>query len=170
MAPRETQMVSYGSCFQKTCEAGKSVFGLRRCVRIAYEPISMSAQGNPKIEEKGTSRNRFCKRVPKGLQMGGSISGVAPPWRLSEHFCRPKLVFDTPQKTRRVQSAPVAKTSSEMISKVEQMTIKVPMKVNSWGALTMILTVARRTARSALNKPFVERVLVGTRLLTQPAY
>ena len=30
----------------------KSVFGLRRRVRIAYEPILWSAQGDPKIEEK----------------------------------------------------------------------------------------------------------------------
>ena len=64
------------------------MFGLRRRVRIAYEPIPWSDQGDPKIEEKTQpiSESLFLtkkhenlkKRAPKGLQKGDFISGVAP--------------------------------------------------------------------------------------------
>ncbi len=38
--------------FSENIRKQKSVFGLRRRVRIAYEPIPWSAQGDPKIEKK----------------------------------------------------------------------------------------------------------------------
>ena len=63
------------------------MFGLRRRGRIAYEPIPWSAQGEPTIEEK-TVRNseplclgkhfkKYEKWIPKGLQKGEFISGLA---------------------------------------------------------------------------------------------
>ena len=83
----------------------KSVFGLRRRVRIAYEPIPWSAQGDPKIEEKkehisephffSKKCKNYQKRAPKGLQMGDFISGVAPLWRLLGHLWCPKPFFDS---------------------------------------------------------------------------
>ena len=48
----EPKMKPFGSKFSEKVRNRKSVFGLRRRVRIAYEPIPWSAQGNPKIEEK----------------------------------------------------------------------------------------------------------------------
>ena len=45
-------MMSLGSYFLEKIKKLKSVFGLRRRVRIAYEPIPWSAQGDPKIQEK----------------------------------------------------------------------------------------------------------------------
>ena len=64
------------------------MFGLRRRVRIAYEPIPWSAQGDQKIEEKkqpiseplflAKTMEIFKKRAPKGLQKGEFISRVAP--------------------------------------------------------------------------------------------
>ena len=66
----------------------KSVFGLRRRVRIAYEPIPWSAQGDKKIEEKkqpiseplcfSKKHETLQKRLPTGVQKGDFISGVAP--------------------------------------------------------------------------------------------
>ena len=44
--------MSVGSYFSEKLRKQKSVFGLRRHGRIAYEPILWSAQGDPKIEEK----------------------------------------------------------------------------------------------------------------------
>ena len=53
-------VTSFGSCLSKAVQKWKSVFGLRRRVRIAYEPILWSAQGAPKIEEKrDIFQNRF---------------------------------------------------------------------------------------------------------------
>ena len=76
------------------------MFRLRRRVRIAYEPIPWSAQGDPKIEEKKEPIseplfvNKKCEKdenkAPKGLQMGEGISGVAPLWRLLGHFWCPE--------------------------------------------------------------------------------
>ena len=64
------------------------MFGLRRRVRIACEPIPWSAQGDQQIEEKKqpiseplflAEKMKNCeKRAPKGLQKGEFISGVAP--------------------------------------------------------------------------------------------
>ena len=68
------------------------MFGLRRRVRIACEPIPWSAQGDQKIEEKkppiseplflAKKTKIFKKRAPKGLQKGDGISGqtlLGPP-------------------------------------------------------------------------------------------
>ncbi len=96
-------MRSSGSYFLEKMRKWKSVFGLRRRVRIAYEPIPWSAQGDPKSKKKrDIFQNRFFskkmkmyeKRAPKGLQMGEFISGVVPLWRLLGHFWRPKPFFD----------------------------------------------------------------------------
>ena len=64
------------------------MFGLRRRVRIAYEPLPWSAQGDQKIEEKkqpiseplflAKKLKMLGKRAPKGLQKGDHISGKAP--------------------------------------------------------------------------------------------
>ena len=48
-------MWSVGAYFSENFRKRKSVFGLRRRVRIAYEPILQSAQGDPKNEEKRES-------------------------------------------------------------------------------------------------------------------
>ena len=78
------KVTSFGSCFLEAVRKWKSVFGLRRRVRIAYEPILWSAQGDPKIEEKRDTFQNHCfyrkntkmyeNRAPKGLQMGEGIS------------------------------------------------------------------------------------------------
>ena len=46
------KMMSFGSSFWEEMWKRKNGFGLRRRVRIAYEPIPWSAQGDPQIEEK----------------------------------------------------------------------------------------------------------------------
>jgi len=46
---------SMGTYFSESVQKQKSVFGLHRRVRIAYEPILRSAQGDPKNEEKRES-------------------------------------------------------------------------------------------------------------------
>ena len=46
------KMKSYGAYFLEKMQKRKSVFRLRRRVRIACEPIPWSAQGDPKIKEK----------------------------------------------------------------------------------------------------------------------
>jgi len=46
---------STGAYVSENMQKRKSVFGLRRRVRIAYEPIPCSAQADPKIEEKRES-------------------------------------------------------------------------------------------------------------------
>ncbi len=76
------------------------MFGLRRRVRIAYEPIPWSAQGDQQIEEKKQPISELLflarmlkileKRAPKGLQKGDFISGVAPlgaPLEPQADFC-----------------------------------------------------------------------------------
>ena len=52
------KMKTFGSKFSEKVRKRKSVFGLRRRARIAYEPILWSAQGDPKIEEKNRFQNR----------------------------------------------------------------------------------------------------------------
>ena len=74
-------------CF-RTKWKWKSVFGLRRRVRIAYEPIPGSAQGDKKNEEKqqpisgplffSKKQETLQKRPPTSVQKGDSISGLAP--------------------------------------------------------------------------------------------
>ena len=46
------KMKSCGAYFLEKMQKRKSVFRLRRRVRIACEPIPWSAQGDPKIKEK----------------------------------------------------------------------------------------------------------------------
>ena len=46
------QMKAVGNYFSEKATNRKNVFGLRRRVRIAYEPIPWSAQGDAQIEEK----------------------------------------------------------------------------------------------------------------------
>ena len=63
------------------------MFGLRRRVRIAYEPIPWSAQGNRKSKKKqqpiselvflAEQTEIFKKRAPQGLQKAASEKGVA---------------------------------------------------------------------------------------------
>ena len=75
------------------------MFGLRRHVGIAYEPILWNAQGDPQIEEKNghisealilaKNVNMYEKRVPKGLQKVASEKGVAPLGRLLGHLWFP---------------------------------------------------------------------------------
>ena len=77
------------------------MFGLRRCVRIACEPIPWSGQGGQTNEEKQQPIsepsffvNRYNMRknkLPKGLQKGEKISGKTPLGAPLD----PKLVFDS---------------------------------------------------------------------------
>ena len=46
------KMKAFGNYFSEKATNRKSVFGLRRRARIAYEPIPWSAQGDAKIEEQ----------------------------------------------------------------------------------------------------------------------
>ena len=68
------------------------MFGLRRRVRIAYEPIPWSAQSDQKNEEQkqpisellfSAKKTKIFKKIaPKGLQKGDGISGqtlLGPP-------------------------------------------------------------------------------------------
>ena len=82
-------MKTLGSYFSEKMQNWKSVFGLRRRGRIAYEPVPWSAQGDPEIEEKKghisellfyekIQKNTGGKKIPKGIQKGDFISGVAP--------------------------------------------------------------------------------------------
>ena len=119
-------MRSCGNYFLEKVQKWKSVFGLRRRVRIAYEPIPWSAQGDQKIEEKNNLfQNRsfqqkktkiFKQRAPKGLQKGDFISGVAPlgtPLEPQADFWFKKWAHNSPQ------SAPGTETKcSKMIPKV----------------------------------------------------
>ena len=69
---------STGSYFLETVWKWKTVFGLRRRVRIAYEPTPWSAQGDQKNEEKKQPISEplfftkniemLKKRAPKGTQ------------------------------------------------------------------------------------------------------
>ena len=48
----DPKMEAFGSYLSEKMQNRKSVFGLRRRVRIAYEPIPYNAQGGPKVDEK----------------------------------------------------------------------------------------------------------------------
>ena len=48
----ESKMKAFGSNLLEKVWKRKSVFGLRRRARIAYEPIPSSAQGDPQIEQQ----------------------------------------------------------------------------------------------------------------------
>ena len=86
------------------------MFGLRRRVRIACEPIPWSAQGDQQIEEKkqpiseplflAKTTEIFKKRAPKGLQKGEGISGqtlLGPPLVAQTAFGHQKLAPNAPK-------------------------------------------------------------------------
>ena len=112
----ETKMKSFGSYLLEKVWKRKSVFGLRRRVRIAYEPILWNAQGDPKIEEKkghisealilAKNVKMWEKRVPKGLQKVASEKGVAPLGRLLGHLWFPSRFLTRKMIPRRPQSVP----------------------------------------------------------------
>ena len=81
------------------------MFGLRRRVRIAYEPIPWSAQGDQKSEEKkqpiseplflATNYKNIQKRDPKGLQKVPKCSSLFWGFCPLGHLWSPKLIFDS---------------------------------------------------------------------------
>ena len=97
-------MRSFGSYFSEKVRKRKSVFGLRRRGRIAYEPAPWSAQGDPKIEEKKgrISEPLFLRKklkksekwALKGLQKAAFENGVAPLGAVLGHVWCPKPFFD----------------------------------------------------------------------------
>ena len=155
-------MRSFGTYFSEKVWKWKSVFGLRRRVRIAYEPIPWSAQGDQKIEEKKQPISEplfltkkatiFKKRAPKGLQKGDFISGVAPlgaPLEPQADFWFKKWAH----------SAPKVLPGTEKCFKNDPKRAKNDPKSDLESAFIgdsytgpPICTEARRTARSALNK------------------
>ncbi len=80
-------MKSFENSFLEMLWTRKNVFGLRRRVRIACEPIPWSGQGYPKFEEKqshiseplfyGQKLKIFKKCAPKGLQKGDFIESAS---------------------------------------------------------------------------------------------
>ena len=82
------RMKSMGSYFLEKMWKWKNVFGLRRRVRIAYEPIPWSAQGDQKIKKTttyfrtalfskttGNIKKKASKRCPKVVvYFGGGAS------------------------------------------------------------------------------------------------
>ena len=128
-------MKTLGSYFSETVGKRKSVFGLRRRGRIAYEPTPWSALGDPKIEEKKGHISeplvlgKICKTnkniIPKGLQKGEGISGVAPLGAVLGHVWCPKPFFDP-------KNEPIAPPGTENYSKNDpeggKHTRKVPPK------------------------------------------
>ena len=97
-------MKTLGNYFSEKVQNWKSVFGLRRRGRIAYEPTPWRAQGDPKIEEKKEHISeplflaKKCKKskklAPKCLQKGEGISVVAPLGAVLGHVWCPKPFFD----------------------------------------------------------------------------
>ncbi len=83
MTPKWTHVALFGQFFKEKIRKPKSVFGLRRRVRIAYEPIPWNAQCDPKLKEKTNilkntyvsteSAKKTRKLLQKGVQMGDSI-------------------------------------------------------------------------------------------------
>ena len=95
----EPKIRSVGSYFSENVRNRKSVLGLRRRGRIAYEPIPWNAQGDPKIEDKkghiseplflGEKYKKHEKWIPKGLQKGDSETGKTPLGAILGHFGAP---------------------------------------------------------------------------------
>ena len=93
--PKWTHNEVFWKLFLEKVRKRKSAFRLRRRVRIAYEPLLWSAQGDSKSKNKKEpiSEPLFLvknvkntkTKAPRGLQMGEFISGVAPLWRLLGH-------------------------------------------------------------------------------------
>ena len=155
-------MRSVGSHFLEKVWKWKSVFGLRRRVRIACEPIPWSAQGDQKIEEKkqpiseplflAKTTEIFKKRAPKGLQKGEGISGqtlLGPPLEPQADFWCKKWAH----------SAPKVPPGTQTCFKNDPKRAKNDPKSDSESVFIgdsytgpQIWTEARRTARSAYNK------------------
>ena len=132
-------MKTLGSYFSEKIQNWKSVFGLRRRGRIAYEPIPWNAQGDPKIEEKkehiseALFLNKKCKKyekwAPKVLQKGEEISRVAPLGAVLGHVWCPKPFSDP-------KNEPIAppkclqgpKTTQKMTPEVEKILEKCSKK------------------------------------------
>ena len=103
-SPNRPKMKTLGSYLSEKVQNWKSVFGLRRRGRIAYEPIPWSAQGDPKLEEKKGHISeplflgRKCKKCekwyPKCLQKGATEKVVAPLGAVLGHVWCPKPFFD----------------------------------------------------------------------------
>ena len=96
-------MKTLGGYFSEKVQNWKSVFGLRRRGRIAYEPAPWRAQGDPKVEEKkGRISEAFFlgkkyknkKNTPKGLQKGDPETGKTPLGAILGHVWCPKPFFD----------------------------------------------------------------------------
>ena len=154
-------MRSVGSHFLEKVWKWKSAFGLRRRVRIAYEPIPWSAQGDQKIEEEKQAISEplflaktteiFKQRAPKGLQKGDFISGVAPLGAPLE----PKADF---WFKKWAHSAPKVLPGTEKCFKNDPQRANTDPKSDPESAFIgdsytgpQIWTEARRTARSAYN-------------------
>ena len=120
------------------------MFGLRRRVRIACEPIPWSTQGDQKIKEKKqpiseppflAKKSKILeKRAPKGLQKGEGISGVAPLGAPLE----PQADFDSKSEpTAPPKCSQGPKNASKVTPEGPKMILKVTLKVHSLGALTL---------------------------------
>ena len=127
------------------------MFGLRRRVRIAYEPIPWSAQGDQKIEEKKqpiseplflTKKRQYSKKELQKLSKRVSKFGGGASWG---HLWSPKLIFDSKSEpTAPPKCSQGPKNASKMIPKGPKMILKVTLKVHSLGTLTLDLRFEQR--------------------------
>ena len=137
-------MTSSGSYFLENVQQRKSVFRLRRRVRIACEPIPWSAQGDQQIEEKKQPISellflaRMLNILEKELQKVSKRVTLFPGWRLLGHLWSPKLIFDSKSEpTAPPKCSQGPKNASKMIPKGQKMILKVTLKVHSLGTLTL---------------------------------
>ena len=80
----------------------------------------------------------YQKGSPKGFQKGDPETGVAPLGRLLGHLWIPKPFYDTENEPTASPNCPQAsKFTSKMNPKVQKMTQQVPLRVNSFGTLTL---------------------------------
>ena len=155
----------FGSHFWEKMWKRKNVFGLRRRVRIAYEPIPWSAQGDPQIEEKKGRISEPCflaKKLKKSKKELHKVSKRVKGnwgWRLLGTLGAPLVLQAFFWFQKWAHGAPKVLPGTENYFKNDsqsaKMTLKVPLKVNSLGTLKLNRRfghLARRTARSALNK------------------
>ena len=109
-------MMSFGTHFSEKARRRTSAFGLRRRVRIAYEPTPGGAETDPKTKEKNkhmlehvvfakidTSKTR-PKMYPKRVLILGTL-GVAPLWRRSGPFLFLIVFVTSEMGPRRPQGA-----------------------------------------------------------------
>ena len=111
----------------------KCVFGPRRRVRIAYEPIPWSAQGDPKIEEKkghiseaiflGEIYKKYENMAPKSLQKGDPETGKTHLGAVLGHVWCPKQFSD-------LKNEPIASPKCFQGRKITQ---KITPKVNTYS-------------------------------------